>query len=756
MSNVENNLSQLIEEERLSPQQIELVRKRYELISFLGQGATGVVFRAKNQEMEVAIKILTDTSYAQERRFQKEGKILLGLHHQHIIKTYRLLEEGGKVFAIEMEYFPGQNLAEYKNNSLVLSDKEIAKIGLMMTQGTAYAHEKGIIHRDLKDTNALYNGEELRIIDFGIGKIIENQDTILTKTGMILGTPGFGAPEIINPNSDKVKDETKIDSFGIGAVMYWLSTGHYPFGGNEYDNPLEVLSKVSTKGSIIRPKEYVKISKELEKIILSATSPNPDERASIEELKRYLTDFAQGKEVNIRNRREVQKQTIYPKRRKLIIGGTIITAAGLTGTGFLAYDMILKAPLNSIHNSSEKDLKENLENFWKLVDKRAVDVYKQIILPKQESQTEERPRIYPDATGDGRQDDYLWLNGSGSCCGYVIDFLNQIRTIIKEQESQTEELESVKLTDIENSLFYFSDELFIDKEKEFAFHFERFTKAYKAIKDLNGNEETKERSKEKVIDSLEFIIAERFDKDRGIIITPSLDYEHQFMLSAMRHHKITDYFLDLLTHINLEGTKYDPEIIMDMLISDSISKSNDLVSLSQENINHEMLSSVISGTAKTYSFLKKMEQKESTVNIRGKNKNISQVMGEIKTSLIKLLMIYEHRYRSKNKNSLIAKGIYANKETYTSTLSTLRYLNALLEINEINQDPEYENRIITVTRNLHTPGNFCLGGLNGHNAGIIRNAGAVNYDVKDITTTEANTKYLEFIKKIKKLRAIRI
>lgn len=203
----------------------------------LGRGGFGEVYKVHHKfvNLDFAVKVLSPPfglgNQEDIDRFFREARILFSLNHPNIIRVYDVgLITPQKPF-IRMEYFEGQTLAQtMKNNSLFPPQKALRFISKVL-EGLAYAHEKGIVHRDLKPENIMSaKGEQLRIIDFGLGVFIE-QDIVsrITKTGDSVVGGHYAAPEFIK--EPKLLDP-RSDLFSVSAIWYFALTGFAPAGSD--------------------------------------------------------------------------------------------------------------------------------------------------------------------------------------------------------------------------------------------------------------------------------------------------------------------------------------------------------------------------------------------------------------------------------------------------------------------------------------------------------------------------------------------
>jgi len=202
----------------------------YEVQEFLGRGGMGVVMRALDPKLNrvVAIKVLAPELGAQvtsRRRFLREAQAAAAISHPHVV-TIHAVEEG-KLPYLVMECIVGRTLQQKIDQTGPLKLTEILRIGTQVAEGLAAAHKHGLVHRDIKPANILLeNGvERVKITDFGLARSVDNTD--ITRTGEVSGTPQFMSPE----QAQGQRVDHRSDLFSLGCVLYAMCTGRSPFRG---------------------------------------------------------------------------------------------------------------------------------------------------------------------------------------------------------------------------------------------------------------------------------------------------------------------------------------------------------------------------------------------------------------------------------------------------------------------------------------------------------------------------------------------
>ncbi len=201
---------------------------RYEIHSPLGRGGMGTVYRAHDPSMErwVAIKAITVQDAYQRARFQREVRAAGSLNHPHITTIYDVGEEGNLAYIV-MELVEGETLANRLSGPM--SWPQAVELLLPICQALAYAHSRGVIHRDVKPANVLISTEGVvKLTDFGVARL-EAALRRITESGSTVGTPLYTAPEQIR---NEVVDG-RADLFSVGIVLFELITGRHPFTARE-------------------------------------------------------------------------------------------------------------------------------------------------------------------------------------------------------------------------------------------------------------------------------------------------------------------------------------------------------------------------------------------------------------------------------------------------------------------------------------------------------------------------------------------
>src|SRR5438874_3769370 len=204
----------------------------YELLEEIGRGAQGVVFRARQKSLNrtVALKVISLGQWASKahlKRFRREAEAAASLDHPCIVPIYEVGERDGSCY-FSMKFVEGGQLDEVVRRTL-MSIRQAAELIAKIARTVHYAHEHGILHRDIKPGNVLLDQKgEPHLTDFGLARLVETESTV-TRTMEVLGTRSYMAPEQAVGNNSAVSSVT--DVYGLGAVRYQFITGHPPFAG---------------------------------------------------------------------------------------------------------------------------------------------------------------------------------------------------------------------------------------------------------------------------------------------------------------------------------------------------------------------------------------------------------------------------------------------------------------------------------------------------------------------------------------------
>jgi serine/threonine-protein kinase len=317
--------------------------EKYELLGEIGRGGMGIVYKARQKDLDrpVAIKMILSghlTSSDQVERFTAEARAMGRLQHPNIVRVHEIGQVHGQHYLV-MEYLGGSSLADRVRHG-PFDPAEAAGYVQTIARAVAYLHSQGIVHRDLKPSNILLDQQgQPFVTDFGLVKVL-GAPSHATSTGVILGTPAYMAPEQAAARSAQVGPAS--DVYSLGVILYELLTGRRPFSGA---TPLETLVQVieaePPRPRLVNPK----VPRDLEIICLKCLEKDAAARyASAEALADDLERFRQGEEVSARPPgvwAGVRRWT----RREPALASRLVALAILTGLLQVNYQIHPNVPL---------------------------------------------------------------------------------------------------------------------------------------------------------------------------------------------------------------------------------------------------------------------------------------------------------------------------------------------------------------------------------------------------------------------------
>jgi Tol biopolymer transport system component len=317
----------------------------YEIVSQLGQGGMGIVFRARDTKLErdVAVKVLPK-NLAEDPdalgRFEREAKAVAALSHPNILAIHDFGREEGTVYAA-MELLEGETLRQRLQDG-ALPPRKAVEIALEVASGLAAAHEKGIVHRDLKPENVFLLGSgQVKVLDFGLARMDpvapEGPDvptmSLSTEPGRVMGTVGYMAPEQVRGKAV----DARADIFSFGAVLYEMLTGKRAFRG---ESPVETLNAILKEDPPSLFESTQNVSPALERIVRRCLEKRPEERFRTAHDLGIALDA-----ISTASTRSLSAETIAaaegppaPRWRLLERLGFLLAGAALAGGGMLAWE----------------------------------------------------------------------------------------------------------------------------------------------------------------------------------------------------------------------------------------------------------------------------------------------------------------------------------------------------------------------------------------------------------------------------------
>ncbi|MEK7950610.1 WD40 repeat domain-containing serine/threonine protein kinase [Luteolibacter soli] len=299
----------------------------------IGRGGMGVVYRARQAGLErtVAVKVLLRARFAgaeERERFHREARAAARLKHPGIVSIFDIGEDDGVPWFC-MEHLPGKNLEEAVRDH-PLPAKDAARHMRRVAEAVQHAHDHDVLHRDLKPSNILLDGEgDPRVTDFGIARMDASNASELTRTGQVLGSPGYSAPE----QAFGGEANARTDVYGLGASLYHLLTGRPPFVGPTLDT---ILVQLREDDPLSLRRLNPSVPRDLETVCLKCLRKDPVQRYSTaQEVADDLGRFLAGEPIHAKPLGPLGRAWRWGRRRPwttaLAIACTILVATLIAG-----------------------------------------------------------------------------------------------------------------------------------------------------------------------------------------------------------------------------------------------------------------------------------------------------------------------------------------------------------------------------------------------------------------------------------------
>jgi serine/threonine protein kinase len=309
----------------------EPIAGRYELEQVVGSGGMSTVWRARDVllERKVALKILharygEDDEYVE--RFLREARAVAQMSHPNIVTVIDRGQDRERQFIV-FEYVEGENLKQVLEERGPLPIDEVVDLGLEIARGLAFAHERGIVHRDVKPQNVLLNGDgHAKVTDFGIARSLDVERGV-TQTGTVMGTSNYIAPE----QASGARVGTESDVYSLGCVLFELLTGDVPFPGDNFVAvALQHLNEPPPSVLERRPDAPPRLAW----LVDRALAKDPEQRPTMEKVVAELEatrDPSQATVVVSRPARAQRRRRNVPWPLVLAVAGLLLIGAAVAG-----------------------------------------------------------------------------------------------------------------------------------------------------------------------------------------------------------------------------------------------------------------------------------------------------------------------------------------------------------------------------------------------------------------------------------------
>jgi histidine kinase len=281
----------------------ETISSRYSILGPIGQGGMQDVYLANDELLGVRVALKTPLAGQPDKSFRKSAQIAARVNHYNVAKTLDYVEEGGRLFLVE-EYVEGEDLGKKLNKFGILDPHLGVKVFLRLAKGVAASHHAGVVHCDLKPSNVIVGGEcnfdILKITDFGVASLVEEifnkgrdseGDITLSMSGTVKGALPYMAPEIMF-NSDGSPPRRASDIWSLGAMMFHVLTGFYPFGrGLEAAARVKNQDRAEWPGFMLAKPQYKVVSEGLQSLIDACLCHEESSRPEADDIVSRLADF---------------------------------------------------------------------------------------------------------------------------------------------------------------------------------------------------------------------------------------------------------------------------------------------------------------------------------------------------------------------------------------------------------------------------------------------------------------------------------
>lgn len=339
---------------------------RFELLSELGVGSFGYVFKARDTQLDrfVALKIQRAGTFATNEeidRFVREAQSIARLKHPGIVTVYDTIRSEDDVCYLVTEYVDGESLEE-RLKTRELGFEECANLIAAIGDSLHYAHENGIVHRDVKPSNVLVDQfGKPHLMDFGLAKRELDVDDTMTSIGRIMGTPAYMSPEQASGDSRNV--DPRSDVYSLGVILYEMLTGERPFQGNHRMLLLQVMEDEPR----LPRKLNANIPRDLETICLKSLSKSQTQRyQSAAEMSEDLRRFTRLQPIKARPLGRLEKLwrwcRAFPMAASLLIAAPLVSMGGFVYLSWLSTHFVQSTALESTR--MEANMLEDINDYY--------------------------------------------------------------------------------------------------------------------------------------------------------------------------------------------------------------------------------------------------------------------------------------------------------------------------------------------------------------------------------------------------------
>lgn len=344
----------------------------YEIVEELGRGGMGVVYRARQLALkrDVALKMILSGAHAGPgdlRRFANEAEAIARLDHPNIVQVYEVGQAEGRPF-IALEYLEGGSLSN-RLAGKPQPPRAAAEMICLLAEAIEFAHQRGVVHRDLKPANVMFDRHgAMKITDFGLAKRLEGESAG-TRTGDVMGTPSYMAPEQASGATRQIGPPC--DIYSLGVMLYEMLTGRPPFHGQD---SVDTLLAVISEEPVPPRRLTAHVPRDLETICLKCLEKSPARRfASAGELAADLRRFLNHEPIVARPPGALERGIKWVRRHpaRAIALGSVAVLLGAAAGGFAYHARTLSLQLAETERQrqrAEGDLDLALDTVDELVD----------------------------------------------------------------------------------------------------------------------------------------------------------------------------------------------------------------------------------------------------------------------------------------------------------------------------------------------------------------------------------------------------